>query len=170
MSIPSPGQARYFVSFKDDHNGFRVLYFMKQKLEVAELFKKFASRVRTETGNPVKTLRSDNGGEYTSTAFKQFLAKEGIRHETSALHTPQQNGVTERENRTIMESARSILHSRSIELELWAEAVNCAIYILNRVTNSTISTTPYEEWYGRKPKFLPFQNVWMQSVSSHSRT
>ena len=80
--------------------------------------------MKNETGNQIKTLRTDNGGEYININLKKFLAKKGIRRETSAPHTPQQNGAAERENRTIMESARSMLHGKHLQLELWAEAVN----------------------------------------------
>ena len=84
--------------------------------------------------------------------FSNFLSKEGIKHETSAPHTPEQNGVAERENRIVMESARSLLHAEAISLELWAEAVACAVYCLNRAlsTNNKICT-PFEGWYKQKP-------------------
>ena len=85
--------------------------------------------------------------------FQTWLRKKGIRHETSAPRTPQQNGVAERDNRTIVEAARTYLYAnRSLPLELWAEAVHCAIYVLNRVLSSTCTViTPYELWYKRKP-------------------
>ena len=124
MSVPSSGGSRYFVCFKDDATCFRVIYFMKLKSEVMEHFENYVNRVKNETGNPIKTLRTDNGGKYINTILKKFLAKKGIRHETSAPHTPQQNGAAERENRIIMESARSMLHGKHLQLELWAEAVN----------------------------------------------
>ncbi len=95
--------ARYFVIFKDDFSGFRVLCPLKQKSEVFDLFKQYVARLSRETGKSVTTLRSDGGGEFTGGDFELYLANEGIRHETSAPHTPQQNGVSERENRTVME-------------------------------------------------------------------
>lgn len=85
--------------------------------------------------------------------FQSWLRKKGVRHETSAPHTPQQNGVAERDNRTIVEAARTYLYAnRAFPLELWAEAVHCAIYVLNRVLSSTCTViTLYEAWYKRKP-------------------
>ena len=101
----------------------------------------------------MKVLRSDNGREYVSNSMKNYLENCGIRHEPSAPYTPEQNGKAERENRTIVECARSILHGRSVPIYLWAEAINTAVYILNRVTNSrNPEKTPYELWTGRKPR------------------
>ncbi len=152
VSVSSPGGAKYFVTFKDDFSGYCVINFIKQKSEVFLLFKQFVKRVETEFGNPVDTLRSDNGGEYVGNDFKRWMLDQGIRHETSAPYTPQQNGVAERVNRTILESARSMLHSSSLPLELWAEAANCAVYILNRVATKAVEgKTPYEVWRGVKP-------------------
>lgn len=75
----------------------------------------------------------------------------GIRHETSAPHTPQQNSVSERANRTIVESAHSMFLPRNVSKELWAEAIGYAVYIQNRTLSSTGKITPYEILHGRKP-------------------
>lgn len=102
-------------------------------------------RVKVEIGNEVVCLRSDNGGEYVGKEFETWLLKNGIRHETTVPYTPEQNGVSERLNRTVLESARSMLHFSSLPLELWAEASYCAVYLLNRVaTRSVEGKTPYE--------------------------
>ncbi|GBP34055.1 Retrovirus-related Pol polyprotein from transposon TNT 1-94 [Eumeta japonica] len=83
----------------------------------------------------------------------EYLDKEGIVHELTAPYTPEQNGRAEREIRTIVESARSMLYARDLPLDLWAEAVNCAVYILNRTSSSqTPGKTPYELWNGTKPE------------------
>ena len=157
----SASGARYFVLFKDDFSGFRAIYLMKQKSEVPDFFRQFAARLLRVTGHHIDTLRSDGGGEFVGGDFAQYLAQEGIRHEMSAPHSPQQNGVSERENRTIMEATRSMLHGSGLPLYLWDECVKCAAYILNRVlSRSTIQPiTPYEAWYGTKPNvshFIPF--------------
>lgn len=110
MQTPTPSGARYYVLFKDDFSGWRVVHFIKHKSEVAELFQMYVSHFHKERGVHVRTLRSDNRGEYTSRCFQEWINKEGIRHETSAPYTPEQNGVSERDNRTIMEEARSMLH------------------------------------------------------------
>jgi hypothetical protein len=151
MPSPSVGNARYYVLFTDDFSGWRVIYFMKCKSEVPALFRLFFASLLNETGNTVRTLRSDNGGEYTGTEFNKYLAEKGIRHETSAAYTPAQNGVAERGNRTLLDGARSMLLASNLPPTLWAEAVGYLVYIRNRVLSSTIEVTPFETWSGRKP-------------------
>jgi hypothetical protein len=84
MPSPSIGQARYYVLFTDDFSGWRVIYFMKCKSEVPVCFRLFIASLLSETGKTIRTLRSDNGGEYSGNDFKTFLTEKGIRHETSA--------------------------------------------------------------------------------------
>ncbi len=160
MSVASPGGSRYFIVFKDDFSGYRSLYFMKNKSEAFGFFKQFAALLKNQTGNSIKTVRSDNGGEFVSGEFETHLKNQGIRHESSAPHTPQQNGVSERENRTVMKAARSMLYSKGAPLgpkELWAEAVGCAVYTLNRVVGRTVAVTPYESWFGKRPNVSHFK-------------
>ena len=115
-------------------------------------FVKFKAAVELETGNKLKTLRSDNGGEYTSRQFEAYLAKEGIKHQLTVPYTPQQNGVSERRNRTLMEMARCLLYEKKLPLNFWAEAVNTAAYLINRMASRVLTDkTPYELWYGFKP-------------------
>ncbi|UYV67996.1 hypothetical protein LAZ67_5002745, partial [Cordylochernes scorpioides] len=155
MSKRSPGGSLYFVSFKDDFSRFRVAYFIRHKSDVLEKFKEFVKRVRTETGNKIKRFRTDNGTEFLNKKFSDYLKSLGIVHELTAPYTPEQNGIAERDNRTIVESARCLLHGRKMPLELWAEAVNTAVYLLNRCTTKVLgNSTPYEIWYKRKPSIL----------------
>lgn len=153
MQIQSIGGASYYVLFHDNSSGFRVVRFIKHRSEVADCFKDFVRFLYAQTGQLVAVLRSDNGGEYENNELQIWLRKWGIRHETSVRHTPQQNGVSERDNRTIMEGARTLLQSnKCLPLTLWAEAVNYVVYILNRALSSTCPIkTPYEAWYGKKP-------------------
>ena len=100
-----------------------------------------------------RTFRTDNGGEYTSKKFEEFLKSEGIRLECTIPKTPEQNGVAERLNRTLVESARSMLLHARLPHEFWAEAISTAVYIRNRCPTKAVSEmTPYEAWYGEKPK------------------
>lgn len=151
MHVDTPGGAKYFALFTDDYSGWRVIYFLKQKSEVADSFKNYVGVLRSETGHLVHTLRADNGGEFTSSSFKAWLSDKAIKLETSAPHSPEQNGVSERANRTIVEGGRSLLHAKHLPLELWGEATSCAVYALNRVTSSKSLVTPYQSWYGKKP-------------------
>lgn len=129
--------------------------------------------IRGETDNLVRTLRTDNGGEWSSKDFAAWLTKKGIRHETSVPHTPEQDGVSERAIRTVTEGTRSCLHDDPSEPELdeesvkdgtdklikesrlptylWAEAAAFTVYALNRVLTKASPVTPYEAWYHKKP-------------------
>lgn len=154
MNFESPRGSRYFVLFKDERTGYRNVYFLRHKSEVLSKFKEYKALAATQTGHKLKVVRSDRGvGEYMNAEFQNYLKQEGIVHETSAPYTPQQNGRSEREMRTIVESARSMLINKNIANELWAEAVNTAVYVLNRTVSSLCGKmTPYEGWFGRKPE------------------
>ena len=105
------------------------------------------------SGKKLKTLRTDNGGEYTSTKFTAYLKAEGVRHECTIPKTPEQNGVAERLNRTLVESSRSMLLDANLPHKFWAEAVSTAVYLRNRSpTKAVKEKTPYEAWHGEKPK------------------
>jgi len=152
MSVPSVQGARYFVTFKDENTGYRVAYFIKHKSDVLDCFKVYNSKIKNKFGHFVKVLHVDNGTEYANYDFKQYLEENGIEVEFTAPYTPQQNGRAERDNRTIVESARSMLFNTKLSRCLWAEAVNTAIYLLNRMqTTQTPNSTPYELWFGQKP-------------------
>ncbi|GBP15113.1 Retrovirus-related Pol polyprotein from transposon TNT 1-94 [Eumeta japonica] len=128
----------------------------KQSVEVSGIGKVLIKRYvngqwETSELHGVLILHTDNGREYVNKVFKEYLDKEGIVHELTA---PLQNKMgVQREIRTIVESARSMLYARDLPLDLWAEAVNCAVYILNRTSSSqTPGKTPYELWNGTKPE------------------
>ena len=97
-------------------------------------------------------MRTDNGGEYTSAEFHNYLKKEGIRHERTIPKSPDQNGVAERMNRTLVESVRSILADTNISHMVWAEALSTAVYLRNRSpTKAVYGKTPFEALTGEKP-------------------
>jgi len=101
----------------------------------------------------LKMLQSDNGGEYLSNAMKQFFEDRGILHRLTAPGNPFQNGVAERMNRTLLELVRSMLHDKNVPKEFWAEALQVACHVRNRVTTRGLSssTTPFEVMFGSKP-------------------
>lgn len=105
MSVITPGEARYYVLFKDDYSDYTVINFMKEKSGVPELLRKCVQRIEIETGNAVNTFRSDGGGEYIGTEIEEWVKRRGIRHEKSPSRTLEQNGVSQRNNRTVVESA-----------------------------------------------------------------
>ncbi len=104
------------------------------------------------TRRPVKILRSDNGGEYSSKGFESFLKKHGIVHQLSVPYNPAQNGVAERMNRTMIELTRSILFHAQMSKEFWAEAVNTSVYVPNHSPTTALNgITPYECLLKKKP-------------------
>nr|KYP66220.1 Retrovirus-related Pol polyprotein from transposon TNT 1-94 [Cajanus cajan] len=148
----SLGKSNYFLLFIDDFSRKTWVYFLKEKSEVFENFKKFKAHVEKESGLLIKALRSDRGGEFTSKEFQKYCEDNGIRRQLTVPRSPQQNGVAERKNRTILEMARSMLKSKKLPKEFWAEAVACAVYLTNRSpTRSVSGKTPQEAWSGRKP-------------------
>jgi transposase InsO family protein len=97
-------------------------------------------------------LRTDNGGQFCGNEFEEFCKKCGIARKKTTPYTPQQNGVAERMNRTLMEKARSMLNGVWLEQEFWAEAVSTTCYLVNRSHSSALDdTTPHEVWSGKKP-------------------
>ena len=105
--------------------------------------------VEYQTGKKVKVLRSDNGGKYTTKEFKDYLASMGIKHKLSILKRPEQNGVAERMNQTFTERARRIRLQADMSEGFWAEAVNHASYLLNRLPSTAINLQiPEEIWRG----------------------
>ncbi|KAL4361783.1 hypothetical protein GQ457_04G023210 [Hibiscus cannabinus] len=146
------GKCRYFMLFIDDYSRKTWVYFLKQKSEAFGDFKNFKALVEKESDFEIKSLRSDRGGEFTSNEFNDFCKENGIRRPLTVPRSPQQNGVAERKNRTILNMARSMLKAKNMPKEFWAEAVSCAVYLSNRSpTKNVDNVTPQEAWSGRKP-------------------
>lgn len=104
--------------------------------------------VEKQSGCSLKAIRSDRGTEYTSTKFNQFCEDEGVQHQLTFGYTPQQNGVSERKNKIVMEMARCMLQEKDLPKKFWATAV----YIQNRgITKAVKGMTPLEAWSGHKP-------------------
>jgi transposase InsO family protein len=119
---------------------------------VLNCFKDFKAIIKKQNGYKIRTVRSDQGGEYTSNDFEAFCTQQGIRQQTTPAYTPQLNGVAERKNRMILDMARSLLKAKKLPKQYWAEAVSCAVYLLNCCpTRSLQVVTPEEAWSGHKP-------------------
>jgi transposase InsO family protein len=135
----------YFITFIDDYSKKCWVYFLEKKSEAFETFKKFMVMVEKTTGNNIRSLRSDRGGEYLSNEFKLYCENQKIRRFLTAPYTPQQNGVAERKNRRILDMVRSMIKTKEMPKEFCAEAVRCAVYILNRCPraskNSGVATS-----------------------------
>ncbi|KAK4258396.1 hypothetical protein QN277_007851 [Acacia crassicarpa] len=152
LDIPSLGGNKYYITFIDDFSRKAWVYILKEKSEALDKFKEFKAMAEKQSGQYLKVLRTDRGGEYTSKLFEAFCREHGIIHQLTAAYTPQQNGIAERKNRTLLDMARSMLKGKHIPRTFWAEAVQCAAYLLNRCpTKSVKYKTPDEAWSGRKP-------------------
>jgi hypothetical protein len=115
----------------------------------------------------IKRIHVDGGGEYSSTDYLGYLTECGIIKESTASYSAQQNGLSERCNRTIMDPARSMLKAASMPNQFSAEAINTAVYIKNRVsTRATPNTTPFAKWFGQTRSESP-ANLWMSGIDSH---
>ena len=135
-----------------------MVYFLQEKSEAFGAFKSFKAQVENETGRAIKTLRTDRGGEYCSKVFEDFCESNGIRRELTTAYTPQQNGVSERKNRTILNMVRSLLARGRMEKTFWPEAINWSIHVLNRSPTFAVQNmTPEEAWSGRKPTVNHFR-------------
>lgn len=151
MSTHSWGGALYLLTFTDDFSRKTFGYLLKSKADVFTKCVEFKHLVENQTGKRIKILRSDNGREYVNRDMTTFLKENGIIHQTTIPYTPQQNGVSERANRTIIEKARSMLKDSKLPLAYWGEAVNTAIYLKNRVpTQSLNNKIPEELWTKQK--------------------
>lgn len=148
----SNSNKRYFITFIDDYSRKTWVYFLSEKSAALEIFKKFKAMVEKETEDSICCLRTDRGGEFISLEFDRFCSSNGIKRQLTASYTPQQNGVAERKNRTIMNMVRSMLSEKEVPKQFWPEAVNWSIFVLNRCpTISVKDMTPEEAWSGLKP-------------------
>ena len=144
--------SKYALTLIDDFTRRIWIYFLQSKDQVLDTFAEFHMFVERQSDYKIKTLRTDNGTEYVNNAFHSYLRSFGIKHQLTVPYTPQQNGVAERKNRTIVEMARCMLHAKNMHYKFWAEAMACATYILNRTpTKALKDITPEEAWSGRKP-------------------
>lgn len=174
IEVPSTGGSRYVITFIDGYSRWTVAYPIHNKSKDFECFKKFKAMAEKHTSRKISTLnvyqntskdpdtsnsrklkalRSDPGGEYLSNEFKRFLRDHGIKQELTIPHTPQQNGIAERMNRTLLDLTRAMLHHKNVDKSYWAEAISTAVYTRNRVTSRSLpaNLTPYHFWFGRAP-------------------
>lgn len=146
--------ARYFLSLVDDFSRKLWVYILKNKSDVFSCFKQWKSLVENQTGKKVKRLRTDNGLEFCSGEFEEFCRAAGIARHRTAAGTPQQNGLAERFNRTLLERTRCMLVSAGLPKVFWAEAVTTAAYLINRCPSTALNfKTPEEVWSGHPPDY-----------------
>ncbi|KAK4849470.1 hypothetical protein QYF36_025170 [Acer negundo] len=160
MQTESLGGKRYIFVCVDDFFRFTWIYFLREKSETFDKFKMLYNKIQNEMNSNVKSIkriRSDHEREFKNVSFGTYCDSVGISHEFSAPRIPQQNGVVERKNRVLQEMARVMLLSGNVLRNLWAEAVNTACYIENKVfLRPSTRQTSYELWRGKKPNVSYF--------------
>ncbi|KAJ9544402.1 hypothetical protein OSB04_024109 [Centaurea solstitialis] len=144
MRIQSISGKKYILVMVDEYSRYTWLEFLRMKSEAPELIIKFIKRIQVLLQLPVRKIRSDNGTEFKNATLDAYLTSIGISHNFSGAYTPQQNGVVERRNRTLVEAARTMLAYSGLPLTFWAEAVSTACFTQNRsIINKRFKKTPY---------------------------
>lgn len=148
----SLGNCQYFITFTDDWSRKVWIYFIKTKDEAFEKFVEWKKMVEVQSERKVKKLRTDNGLEYCNRRFDQFCKEEGVVRHRTCTYTPQQNGVAERLNRSIMNKVRSMLSESGLDQKFWAEAASTSVYVINRLPSSAIEfKIPEQMWTSALP-------------------
>ncbi|GJS70418.1 putative ribonuclease H-like domain-containing protein [Tanacetum coccineum] len=150
-----PDENQILLKLPDEHCSFRRFswtFFLRTKDETSAILKDFIRQIENQLNQKVKTIRCDNGTEFKNRDVIEFCGLKGIKREYSNARTPQQNGVAERKNRTLIEAARTMLADSFLPNTFWAEAVSTACYVLNRVlVTKPHNKTPYELLTGKTP-------------------
>ena len=135
----------------DDYSRYTWVSFLREKSETFEIFKSLCLKFQNKKSTSLVRIRSDHGREFENEIFSIFCDSLGIQYEFSAPITPQQNGIVERKNRVVQEMARVMLHAKKVPQRFWAEAVNTAVHVINRVyLRPGTNMTAYEIWKGKK--------------------
>jgi hypothetical protein len=139
------------LSFIDDNTHFTVVYLLKSKSEVSQCFKKYEAMATAHFVLKISSFRCVNGGEYILSELKEMFEEKGIQFEFTIRYTPQQNGVAERMNRTIVDKARCMLLESGLKKSFWIESVLTAVYLINQSPTAALEKSiPAELWYGQK--------------------
>jgi Integrase core domain/GAG-pre-integrase domain len=142
---------KYFVAFIDDKSRATWLYLLKSKKKVFVIFQDFYTMVQNQFNTTIKTLRTDNGTEYVNHEFQTFLHYKGIIHQTSCVGTPQQNCVSKRKTRYLLEVTRALLFSANLSKTYWSDAILTACYLINHLSSHIFDfQSPMEILYNRK--------------------
>jgi hypothetical protein len=149
---PTRNGELYLSTVIDERSRMIFGELIKLKSDAADGIIAWIIKAKTFTGKPLKLFHSDGGGEYRGKKILKHFKDEGIEPRSTLPGTPQHNGIAERANRTLFESARSMLSHSKLPKEFWGDAVLNAIYIRNRcLTTSDKKKSPYELWTGNKP-------------------
>jgi transposase InsO family protein len=154
----SIGGSKYGLVIVDDFSWFTWVLFLQEKSETQGTLKHFLRRAQNEFELKVKNIRSDNGSKFKNLQVEEYLEEEGIKHEFSTPYTPQQNGVVERKNKTLIDMARTMLGEYNTPERFWSEAVNTACHAINQVyLHHLLKKTSYELLTSNKPNVSYFR-------------
>ena len=157
----------------DDFTKYSWLYPLVYKSDVYSVFKTFVLKVQTLFDCKIQCLRSDSGGEFLSKNFQSFLNDQGITHQLSCPHTPEQNGCAERKHRHVVEIGRTLLHQSGLPTQFWVEAFQTAIYLINRLPSQSSSVSPWELLFKATPRYHTLKAFgyacypWLQPYATH---
>ena len=157
--VRSAGGKWYVLVVVDDFSRFSWVFFLESKDEAFQFIHDLVLKLKNElSNNTVRAIRSDNGTEFKNARMKAFCSEQGLDHQFSSPYVPPQNGVVERKNRTLVEMARTMLDEHKTPRRFWAEAINTACYVANRIfLRAFLGKTSYELRYGRCPKVSHFR-------------
>jgi hypothetical protein len=142
----------YVLVIVDDYSHYSWVFFLESKDEMFEHFWSLALRLNNEDPNYLKTIRSENRTEFRNASFDQFCLEHVVDQQFSAPCVPQQNGVVERKNCTLVEMARTMLDEHKTPRCFWPDAISTACYISNRIfLRSILNLTPFKLRFGHKP-------------------
>ncbi|GJY75898.1 putative ribonuclease H-like domain-containing protein [Tanacetum coccineum] len=152
VSVESVNRKKYCLVVTDDCSKFSWVFFLAYKDETYDMLHDLIVGLENKLRHKVKTIRCDHGTEFKNQLMNEFCAKKGIKREYSIARTPQQNGVAERKNRTLIEATRTMLADSLLPIQFWVKQFNTACYVLNRVlVTKPQMKTPYEILMGRSP-------------------
>ena len=173
FQVASIGGSRYAATFLDDHSKVSIVRLLQYKSELSAALQDVVLLLENQTGKTLKTIRSDRGGEFVNSKVEAWLHSKGIAHQKTVPYSPQQNGVAERLNRTLVEKTRAELFDAGLGKEFWGEAMHVASYLRNRSPAAGLSTTPYEAFTGVKPDVSHLRvfgcPVWVKVPDQHRR-
>ncbi|GJU35902.1 putative ribonuclease H-like domain-containing protein [Tanacetum coccineum] len=167
MRVASINGKKYILVIVDDYSRYTWTLFLRSKDETPEVLKDFLKMIQCNLQAQVITVRTDRGTEFLNKILHAYFKEEDIEHQTSTPRTPEQNGVVERQNRTLVEAARTMLSASKLPLSFWAEAVATACYTQNRNANSKVHTcsSECEKSYAQLKKLYDEQREQLSDAS-----
>ena len=149
--VASISGARYFLTIVDDFTRCTWIFLMRHKSDTQTHLLNFINMIETQFSCKIKIVRSDNGPEFT---LKSFYSSKGIIHQTSCVHTPQQNGVVERKHRHLLNMARALLFQAHLPQKFWGDAILTAAYLINRTPTPVLKNkSPFEKLFNKIPTY-----------------